>query len=94
MAKVWKTNPFAGDFNPGTKIGHQIFTEKTKGLPDSDCLALTKANANLIHSYLAACEANCGGVIRLIPIEWNADDLVKTTANLLTQHHLVKLEHV
>ena len=94
MTEVWKTNPFAGDFNPGTKIGHQNFTEKTKGLPDSDRLALTKANANLIHSYLAAREANYGGVIRLIPIEWNADDSVKTTANLLTQHHLVKLEHV
>ena len=94
MAEVWKTNPFAGDFNPGTKVGHQIFTEKTKGLPEADRLALTKANANLIHSYMSAREANYGGVIRSIPIEWNADNTIKTTANLLTQHHLVKLEHV
>ena len=94
MTEVWKTNPFAGDFNPGTKIGHQIFTEKTKGLPEADRLALTKANANSIHSYLSAREANFGSVIRSIPIEYNIDGTIKTTANLLTQHHLVKLEHV
>jgi hypothetical protein len=94
MTEVWKTNPFAGDFNPGTKVGHQIFTEKTKGLPEADRLALTKANANSIHSYMSARESNYGAVIRSIPIEWNADNTIKTTANLLTQHHLVKLEHV
>ena len=31
--EVWKTTPFSGDFNPGTKLGNSIFLEKTKGLP-------------------------------------------------------------
>ena len=71
MAEVWKTNPFSGDFNPGTKIGHQIFTKKTKGLPEADCLTLTKSNAHATHSYLSAREANYGGAVRAIPLEFN-----------------------
>ena len=31
--EVWKTTPFSGDFNPGSKLGNSIFLEKTKGLP-------------------------------------------------------------
>ena len=94
MAEVWKTNPFKGDFNPGTKAGQQIFVEKTKGLPEADRMALSKANASEIHRYFGARETNFGNVIRTIPIDFNLDGTVKTTANLMTQHHLVKLEHV
>ena len=32
MAIEWKTDPFHGNFNPGTYLGHKIFLEKTKGL--------------------------------------------------------------
>ena len=41
---VWKTTPFSGDFNPGTKLGNSIFLEKTKGLAEADHLDLNKAN--------------------------------------------------
>ena len=44
IAVVWKTNPFAGKFNPGTKIGSSIFIEKTKGLKEELQLDLTKSN--------------------------------------------------
>ena len=33
VEEVWKTTPFSGDFNPGTKLGNSIFIEKTKGIP-------------------------------------------------------------
>ena len=35
VEEVWKTTPFSGDFNPGTKLGNSIFIEKTKGLHES-----------------------------------------------------------
>ena len=31
---IWSENPNQGDFNPGTKVGRDIFEKKTKGLPD------------------------------------------------------------
>ncbi len=34
IAEVWETNPFPAKFNTGTKIGHYIFIEKTKGLKE------------------------------------------------------------
>ena len=33
VEEVWKTTPFSGDFNPGTKLDNSIFIEKTKGIP-------------------------------------------------------------
>ena len=53
---VWKTNPFTGKFNPGTKLGHSIFLEKTKGLKEEDRLDLTKSNSSKIHQYFRARE--------------------------------------
>ena len=47
----WKTDPFQGKFNPGTKTGHQIFLEKTKGLAKKDKLELLKTNSVLIHKF-------------------------------------------
>ena len=33
MAAIeWKTDPYYGNFKPGTPLGHKIFLEKTKGL--------------------------------------------------------------
>ena len=33
MAAIkWKSDPYHGNFNPGTPLGHKIFLEKTKGL--------------------------------------------------------------
>ena len=52
VKEVWKTTPFSGDFNPGTKLGNIIFIEKTKGLPESVILDLTKNNSQEIHKFL------------------------------------------
>ena len=56
VEEVWKTTPFSGDFNPGTKLGNIIFIEKTKGLPESVRLDLTKKNSQEIHKYPRARE--------------------------------------
>ena len=46
---VWKTAPFSGDFNPGTKLGNSFFLEMTKGLAKADRLDLNKENLLAIH---------------------------------------------
>ena len=46
---VWKTTPFSGDFNPGTKLGKSIFLEKTKGFFEANRVDLNKANSLAIH---------------------------------------------
>ena len=52
VEEVWKTTPFSVDFNPGTKLGNIIFIKKTKGLPESVRLDLTKKNLQEIHKFL------------------------------------------
>ena len=41
----WKTDPYHGNFNPGTPLGHKIFLEKSKGLELEKRFNLTKTNA-------------------------------------------------
>ena len=90
MADEWKSDPLQGDFNPGTKLGKDIFLEKTKGLPENERLELNRKNASQLHRYFRARESRMGICIR-IPTEFNADGTVKTTKNLLTQYHSIKL---
>ena len=47
--EVWKSNPLQGDFNPGTKLGKDIFIEKSKGLAESERFDLSQENAGEIH---------------------------------------------
>ena len=89
--EVWKSNPLQGDFNPGTKLGKDIFLEKSKGLPENERFDLTRANATSIRQYFEAREANMEGCLD-IAVEFNNDGTVKTTKNLLTQYHSIKLE--
>ena len=89
--EVWKLNPLQGDFNPGTKLGKDIFLEKSKGLPENERFDLTRANATSIRQYFEAREANMEGCLD-IPVKFNPDGTVKTTKNLLTQYHSIKLE--
>ena len=86
VEEVWKTTPFSGDFNPGTKLGNSIFIEKAKGLPESVRLDLTKNNSQEIHKYLRAHENLMGNVVTKVPIAHNPDGTVKTLANLITQY--------
>ena len=92
-AEVFKTNPYSGKFNPGTKVGHNIFKEKTKGLKLEDRLDLTKSNSEKLHQYFRARESAMGDTVRSVPIEWNIDGTIKSTANLLTQYQQVKVDH-
>ena len=91
-SEVWKTTPFAGDFNPGTKLGNSIFLEKTKGLPEADRMDLIKKNAQKIHQYFQFRETLMGRVISKVPIEYNGDGSISKTANLLTQYQQMTLD--
>ena len=92
VKEVWKTTPLSGDLNPGTKLGNRIFIEKTKGLPESLRLDLTKNNSQEIHKYLQARETLMGNIVTKVPIAHNPDGTVKTTANLITQYQQMTLE--
>ena len=88
--EVWKSDPLQGDFNPGSKLGKDIFLEKTKGLPESERIPWTKANATRLLRYFRAREKHMHSCID-IPIEFNANGTVKKTANLLSQYRLITL---
>ena len=95
MAAIkWKTDPYHGNFNPGTPLGHKIFLEKTKGLELEKRSDLTKTNALDIRKYLLARESNMGDEMRKIPIAWDGADTVVQTTNLPTQYHLILPEHL
>ncbi len=89
----WKTNPFHGNFNPGTKTGQQIFLEKTKGVADGTRYSLTKDNAANLHQFFKSRAASLASCIQ-IPIEFNADGSTKNFANLITQHSLIEMKDV
>ena len=90
-AETFKTNPFVGDFNPGTEAGRKIFIKKTRGLDEDSRLDLSKSKSLEIQQYLRGREEHLGKSICNIPIEFNVDGSVKSTANLLTQSHMIKL---
>ena len=60
--EVWKTTPYSGNFNPGTKHGNTIFVEKTKSLSEANWLDLTKKNSQTIHKYFRAQEMLMGDI--------------------------------
>ena len=88
----WKTDPFHGNFNPATKLGHQIYLEKTKGLPASERLELSKGNAADIHKFFRSRQVRMGEIVTKIPTERAADGTVAKSINLLTQYHQLDLE--
>lgn len=90
----WKTDPFQGKFNPGTKSGQAIFLEKTKGLAEKDRLELSKSNSAEIHKFFRSKEGQMGEVITKVPTEYANDGTVIKSANLLSQYHLLTLDDV
>lgn len=90
-AEIWKSNPLQGDFNPGTKLGKDIFLEKSKGLPENERFDLSRSNETSICQYLQARENHMEGCLD-IPTEFNNDGTVKVTKHLLTQYHSIRLE--
>jgi hypothetical protein len=85
-AEVWKTTPYSGNFNLGTKHGNTIFVEKTKGLSEANQLDLAKKNSQAIHKYSRGCEMLMGDIIYKVPIEFNPNGTVKTHRNLISQY--------
>ena len=90
---VWRTAPDHWDINPGTKHGRTLFMEITKGLSIDQRFDLTRSNGPLIHKYLRARESNFRAVTDT-PIQWFTDGNIFRTANLLQQHHDVKMYDV
>jgi len=90
----WKTDPFQGKFNPGTKSGQAIFLEKTKGLAEKDRLELSKSNSAEIHKFFRSKEGQMGEIITKVPIAYANDGTVTKTANMLSQYHLITLDDV
>ena len=41
--EVFKTNPYSGNFNPGTDAGRKIFVEKSRGLDEADLLDVSNS---------------------------------------------------
>jgi hypothetical protein len=92
VAEVWTTNPFCGDFNPGTKQGRSIFVEKTKGLATADRLDLSKKYATDLHKYIRDREDIMGDCIRKVPSNHAADGTITESFNLMTQYQQLTLE--
>ena len=63
VQEIWKTNPYSGDFNPGTKLGQTIFAEKLKGLAEEKHLDLTKGNAAELRKYFVSRETTMGDCV-------------------------------
>ncbi len=89
----WKTNPFNGNFNPGTKTGQVIFIEKTKGHPDGKRFDLSKEHSSEIHQFFKTRSASLGGCC-LIPIAFDGTGTATEWAHLITQHSKTSLKQV
>ena len=92
VAEIWTTNPFCGDFNPGTKQGHSIFVEKTKGLATADRLDLSKKYATDLHRYFRAREDIMGDCIRKVPSKYADDGTITESFNLMTQYQQLTIQ--
>ena len=90
MADKWKSNPLQGNFNPGSKLGKDIFLEKIKGLPEDQRLDLTRTNAQQIHQFFRAKENRMENCIQ-IPTEFELNGDVKESRNLISQYHSITL---
>ena len=88
LATEWKTNPFHGNFNPGTRPVQQIFLEKrTDGLADGTRFDLTKDNLVDTHQFFKARAASLGRCI-LIPIAFDGTGAATSTANFISLEHV------
>ena len=90
--EVWTTNPFYGDFNPGSKQGHSIFVKKIKGLVTADRLDLSKKYATKLHKYFCAREDIMGDCVRKVASAYAVDGTVTESFNLMTQYQQLTLE--
>ena len=73
----------AANLDPGTPQGQKIFDAKTRGLPEDKKFEITTAEGAALRRYFLGKQATLGGIVTNIPIEYNADGTVKSTANLI-----------
>mmetsp|Transcript_16553 Transcript_16553/g.33761 ORF Transcript_16553/g.33761 Transcript_16553/m.33761 type:complete len:231 (-) Transcript_16553:277-969(-) len=89
----WKTNPFHGNFNPGTTNGQKMFIERSKEHAEGKRFNLSIEFATDIHQFLISKEGELGNCCN-IPIAFNGHNCPMEFANLITQHSKISLELV
>ena len=68
----WVDNPNVGSFNTVTKVGQEIFENKTKGLKEENGLTATNKDAQAIRCFLEDRAPDLGKVVTRIPIKYDA----------------------
>ena len=89
---VWSSNPNVGNYNPGIRIGREIFRNKTKELPEEKKFLVISTDAQPMKQFFVGKSTSLGGIVIWIPIKYNDDGTVEKTANLITQHQLADLD--
>ena len=88
----WTENPNQGNFNPGTKLGSDIFKMKTKGLSDDKRLALDKKDSQIFKRLLEAKSPTFGQVVTHIPIQFALDGTATHHGNLLSNYSEISID--
>ena len=85
-ADSWVYNPNDINFNPGTKVGQDIFENKKKGLKEENRLTATKEDSQSIRLFLENKSPTLGKVVTQIPIIYDADGDPTKWGNLLFEY--------
>ena len=85
-ADSWVDNPNVCNLNKGTKLGQNVFENKTKGLKEENRLTATKKDAQSILSFLENKAPALGKVFTRIPITYDAGGNPTEWGNLLYKY--------
>ena len=87
----WSEISLMVNFNPGTTAGQKMFLEKTKGLPQDQCLTLTGANPQKIMNLFKLKEQLMGAVVTCTPSVYTLG-VPSTMMNLICESLSLSLE--
>ena len=90
--ETWTENPNQGNFNPGTKLGSDIFKLKTKGLSDDRRLSLEKKDSQIFKRLLEAKSPTFGQVVTHIPVQFAPDGTATQHGNLLSNYSEISIK--
>ena len=90
-ANSWVDNPNVGNFNQGTKLGQEIFENKTKCLKEENHLTATKKDAQAIYRFLENKTPALGKVITRITITYDAVGDPTERGNLLCEYGSISM---
>ena len=82
-ADSWVDNPNVCNLNKGTKLGQNVFENKTKGLKEENRLTATNKDAQAIRRFLENKFPELGKVVTQIPITYDAGRYPTKWGNLL-----------